>query len=105
MAFFLRQTPSWKTLEEMRNSCIHGFTASPASTYRSLIPCAACEYSPRTLFESVTTWTFRLVCKRDEHPSRANLTWDLTPCVGHAESRKVGGGSEMIHHDGKEKLP
>ena len=30
---------------------------------------------------------------------------DLTPCVGHAESRKVGGGSEMIHHDGKEKLP
>ena len=31
--------------------------------------------------------------------------WDLTPCVGHAESRKVGGGSEMIHHDGKEKLP
>jgi hypothetical protein len=55
MAFFLRQTPSCKTLEEMRNSCIHGFTASPASTYRSLIPCAACEYSPRTLFESVTS--------------------------------------------------
>ena len=34
-----------------------------------------------------------------------NRQRDLTPCVGHAESRKVGGGSEMIHHDGKEKLP
>ena len=37
--------------------------------------------------------------------ARSETRWDLTPCVGHAESRKVGGGSEMIHHDGKEKLP
>ena len=28
----------------------------------------------------------------------------LTPSVGHAESRKIGGGSEMIDTDGKEKL-
>ncbi|WP_244606288.1 type II toxin-antitoxin system RelE/ParE family toxin, partial [Mycobacterium attenuatum] len=35
----------------------------------------------------------------------AHIRGALTPCVGHAESRKIGGGSEMIHHDGKEKLP
>lgn len=30
---------------------------------------------------------------------------DLTPCVGHAQSQECAGGSEMIHPDGKEKLP
>jgi len=30
--------------------------------------------------------------------------WDLTPCVGHAQSQDVPGGSEMIQRDGKEKL-
>ena len=30
--------------------------------------------------------------------------WDLTPCVGHAQSQDVLGGSEMIQRDGKEKL-
>lgn len=29
---------------------------------------------------------------------------DLTPCVGHAQSQDVLGGSEMIQRDGKEKL-
>lgn len=29
---------------------------------------------------------------------------DLPPCVGHAQSRDVPGGSEMIQRDGKEKL-
>ena len=29
---------------------------------------------------------------------------DLTPCVGHVQSRDVPGGSEMIQRDGKEKL-
>ncbi|TLH80823.1 hypothetical protein, partial [Mycolicibacterium phocaicum] len=33
------------------------------------------------------------------------LTRVLTPSVGHAESRKIGGGSEMIDTDGKEELP
>ena len=28
----------------------------------------------------------------------------LPPCVGHAQSRDVPGGSEMIQPDGKEKL-
>ena len=30
--------------------------------------------------------------------------WDLTPCVGHAQSQDVLGGSEMIQRDGEEKL-
>ena len=28
----------------------------------------------------------------------------LTPCVGHAQSWDVPGGSEMIQRDGKEEL-
>ena len=32
------------------------------------------------------------------------LDRDLTPCVGHAQSQDVLGGSEMIQRDGKEKL-
>src|SRR6476661_7642654 len=42
--------------------------------------------------------------------SKANLLshqigWDLTPCVGHAQSRECPGGSEMIQPDGKKELP
>jgi len=35
---------------------------------------------------------------RKDHP-------DLTPCVGHAQSRECSGGSEMIQPDGKKELP
>src|SRR6476469_794788 len=31
-------------------------------------------------------------------------SWALPPCVGHAQSRGVPGGSEMIQPDGKEEL-
>ena len=55
----------------------------------------------RRLFGRVVTISFFPTCAERLGPEE----WDLTPCVGHAESRKVGGGSEMIHHDGKEKLP
>ncbi|MBU8813151.1 hypothetical protein KL953_30180, partial [Mycolicibacterium goodii] len=37
--------------------------------------------------------------------ANSNYYWALTPCVGHAESRKIGGESEMIDTDGKEELP
>jgi len=42
---------------------------------------------------------------------RAAANWlqlvppDLTPCVGHAQSRECPGGSEMIQPDGKKELP
>jgi hypothetical protein len=35
---------------------------------------------------------------------RFDCPWTLPPCVGHAQSRDVPGGSEMIQPDGKEEL-
>ena len=52
-----------------------------------------------------------LVIDHSDNKQHAAPTWkksfghrDLTPCVGHAQSRDVPGGSEMIQRDGKEKL-